>query len=57
LLIENGKPAKIFIKQWLNSPSPVEGLTMGEFVTTNGFILSYINADGEPKMLQISVKK
>ncbi len=47
----------MFIGQWLNSPSPVEGLTWGEFVSENGFVLSYINEEGEKKLLSINEKK
>jgi hypothetical protein len=57
LLIQDGKPAMMFIGQWLNSPSPVEGLTWGEFVSENGFVLSYINEEGEKKLLSINEKK
>ena len=58
LLIEDGQPAEIFIHQWLNSQHPnIEGVTMGDFITENGFVLSYTDADGKPKILKISVKK
>ena len=57
LLIQDGKPAMMFIGQWLNSPSPVEGLTWGEFVSENGFVLSYIDEEGNKKLLSISEKK
>ena len=33
--------AKMFIKEWLRSPSPIEnGGTMGDFIQDNGYILS-----------------
>ena len=58
LLIEDGQPAMSFIHQWLNSSHPnIEGVTMGDFITGNGFVLSYIDADGKSKILKISVKK
>ena len=57
LLIQDGKPAMIFIGQWLNSPSPVEGITWGEFVSENGFVLSYIDEKGKKKLLTINEKK
>ena len=57
LLIQDGKPAMMFIGQWLNSPSPVEGLTWGEFVSENGFVLSYIDEGGNKKLLTINEKK
>tara|TARA_R110002020_G_scaffold262563_2_gene477015 strand:- start:3898 stop:6102 length:2205 start_codon:yes stop_codon:yes gene_type:complete len=54
-LIEEGKPAMSFIQQWLNSPHPnIEGVTMGDFITGNGFVLSYIDENGISKLLGIT---
>ena len=53
-LIEDGKLAKTFLQQWLNSPSPVEGQTMGEYAKSNNLILTYIDAEGNQKLIKIS---
>ena len=58
LLIQDGKPAMMFIGQWLNSPHPnIEGITWGEFISEYGFVLSYIDEGGNKKLLSISEKK
>ena len=58
LLIQDGKPAMMFIGQWLNSPHPnIEGITWGEFISEYGFVLSYIDEEGNKKLLSISEKK
>jgi len=53
-LIEDGKLAKTFLQQWLNSPSPVEGQTMGEYAKSNNLILTYIDENGDQKLIKIS---
>jgi len=53
-LIEDGKLAKTFLQQWLNSPSPVEGQTMGEYAKSNNLIFTYIDGEGNQKLLKIS---
>jgi hypothetical protein len=53
-LIEDGKLAKTFLQQWLNSPSPVEGQTMGEYVKSNNLLLTYIDTEGKQKIIKIS---
>ena len=53
-LIEDGKLAKTFLQQWLNSPSPVEGQTMGEYAESNNLILTYIDENGDQKLIKIS---
>ena len=55
-LIEDGKLAKTFLQQWLNSPSPVEGQTMGEYVKSNNLLLTYTDTEGEQKIIKISEK-
>lgn len=53
-LIEDGKLAETFLMKWLNSPSPVEGQTMGEYAKSNNLILTYIDKEGNQKMIQIT---
>ena len=53
-LIEDGKLAQTFLQQWLNSPSPVKGQNMGEYVQSNNLILTYIDAEGKQKIIKIS---
>jgi hypothetical protein len=53
-LIEDGKLAQTFLQQWLNSPSPVEGQTMGEYVKSNNLLLTYIDTEGKQKIIKIS---
>ena len=53
-LIEDGKLAETFLQQWLNSPSPVEGQTMGEYAKSNNLILTYIDGEGNQKLIKIS---
>ena len=55
-LIEDGKLAQGFLQQWLNSPSPVEGQTMGEYVKSNNLLLTYTDTEGEQKIIKISEK-
>jgi hypothetical protein len=55
-LIEDGKLAQTFLQQWLNSPSPVEGQTMGEYVKSNNLLLTYTDTEGEQKIIKISEK-
>jgi hypothetical protein len=55
-LIEDGKLAKTFLMQWLNSPSPVEGQTMGEYVKSNNLLLTYTDTEGNQKIIKISEK-
>ena len=55
-LIEDGKLAQTFLQQWLNSPSPVEGQTMGEYVKSNNLLLTYTDTEGEQKIIKISKK-
>ena len=53
-LIEDGKLAHTFLQQWLNSPSPVEGQTMGEYAKSNNLILTYSDGEGNQKLIKIS---
>ena len=55
-LIEDGKLAQTFLQQWLNSPSPVEGQTMGEYVKSNNLLLTYTDTEGNQKIIKISEK-
>ena len=55
-LIEDGKLAQTFLMQWLNSPSPVEGQTMGEYVKSNNLLLTYTDTEGNQKIIKISEK-
>ena len=55
-LIEDGKLAQTFLQQWLNSPSPVKGQTMGEYAKSNNLIFTYIDEKGIQKLIKISEK-
>ena len=53
-LVENGKPAITFIKQYLNGPSPTTGLDMFDYLRKNNLVLTYIDGKGEEQILSIT---
>ena len=54
--IENDKLAQETIKEWLDSPAGPDpaGGTWFDFITTNNFILTYIDKDGKKQYLKIT---
>ena len=54
--IENDKLAQETIKEWLDSPAGPDpaGGTWFDFITTNNFILTYIDKDGQKQYLKIT---
>ena len=56
-LVEGGQPAMVIIKQYLNSPSPTEGLDMFDYLQQNNLVLTYIDGNGKEQILNITEKK
>ena len=56
-LVEGGQPAMIIIKQYLNSPSPTEGLDMFDYLQQNNLVLTYLDKEGNEQILNITEKK
>ena len=56
-LVEDGQPATIIIKQYLNSPSPTKGLDMFDYLQQNNLVLTYIDGNGKEQILNITEKK
>ena len=56
-LVENGQLAEVIIKQYLNSPSPTEGLDMFDYLQQNNLVLTYIDGNGKEQILNIEEKK
>jgi|TARA_X000001388_G_C2231123_1_gene123191 hypothetical protein len=56
-LIEDGQPAMIIIKQYLNGPSPIAGLSMFEYLQQNNLVLTYPDKEGNEQILKITEKK
>jgi len=56
-LVENGQLADEIIKQYLNSPSPTEGLDMFDYLQQNNLVLTYIDGNGKEQILNITEKK
>ena len=56
-LIEDGQPATIIIKQYLNGPSPTAGLSMFEYLQQNNLVLTYLDKEGNEQILKITEKK